>query len=131
MNKDALITLQEIKEALNKFRDDRDWKRYHTPRDLGTAISIESAELLELFLYQTDEAILERFKNDVFYASCIKDELADVINNALSLANILEIDVTSSLQAKIAKNEKKYPVQEALTNMNADKYLTLKSDKKR
>jgi len=130
MNKDTVVTFQEIKEALNKFRDDRAWKGYHTPKNLGAGLSVEASELLELFVWQTDEAILERFKNDDFYASCIKDELADVINMALCLANIFDIDIASSIQAKISKNEKKYPIQESLSDKNADKYLELKLNKK-
>ena len=130
MNKDSVVPFQEIKDALNKFRDDRNWKIYHTPKNLGAVVSTESAELMELFLWQTDEAILARFKNDDFYASCVKDEMADVINATLCLANILDIDIASSILAKIAKNEKKYPIQEALDDKNADRYLQLKLNKK-
>ena len=117
MKKDTLITFQEIKDALNQFRDDRNWKIYHTPKNLGAAISVESAELMELFLWQTDEAIAERFRNDVFYASCVKDEMADVINATLCLANILDIDIASSLLAKIVKMKK---------SIQFKKYLTIK-----
>lgn len=130
MKKDTLVTFQEVKEALNQFRDDRNWKSYHTPRHLSAAISVETAELMELFLWQTDEAILERFKNDDFYATCVKEEIADVINASICLANILDIDVASTLLSKITKNEKKYPAQEALDDKNADKYLELKLNKK-
>jgi NTP pyrophosphatase (non-canonical NTP hydrolase) len=103
--------IQEITEALLKFRNERDWEQFHNPKDLALAISIESAELLELFLWKNpEEANQEK----------IKAELADVLSFALLLAEKYEFDVKEIILNKIANNAQKYPVEKA--KGNAKKY---------
>ncbi len=106
--------MNEAIARLRQFRDDRDWKQFHNPKDLSLALSIEASELLELFLWKSPE------QADV---SKVKEELADVIAYALLLADSYELDVEQIVLEKIALNEKKYPVSKA--RGTAKKYTEL------
>lgn len=106
--------LDIITEKLIKFRDDRDWEQFHNSKDLALAISIESAELLELFLWK---------KNEEFDKDKLKEELADIFAYALLLAEKHDIDIYEILNAKISKNEINYPVDKA--KGTAKKYTEL------
>jgi NTP pyrophosphatase (non-canonical NTP hydrolase) len=107
---DNSTTIDYLKKLVVKFRDDRDWKKYHNPKDLAISISIESNELLELFQWKTLEEIQKLLENPD-YMKKIKNELADVIIYSLSLADILGIDVSQAVIEKIKLNEAKYPVE--------------------
>ena len=98
---------QETINQILKFRDDRDWKQFHNPKDLAISISLEAAELLEVFQWSGSDTSCER-KQDK-----IKEELADVMNYCLQLAQVLNVDIIDIIQAKMDKNEKKYPVDKA------------------
>lgn len=89
-------------EALRQFVAERDWKQFHTRENLAKSISIEAAELLELFQWG-DEPDEER----------IREELADVLAYCLHLADDLGIDVDDLVLEKVAKNELKYPVEKS------------------
>jgi len=89
--------MNEAIARLRQFRDDRDWKQFHNPKDLSLALSIEASELLELFLWKSPE------QADV---SKVKEELADVIAYALLLADSYELDVEQIVLDKIALNER-------------------------
>lgn len=94
--------MEEIKNRIRKFRDDRDWSQFHTPANLAKAISIESGELLEHFLWDDDcdkEAVCE--------------ELADVMIYCLHMADSLKVNIEDIIDKKMDKNEKKYPVEKA------------------
>lgn len=106
--------MNEAIVRLRQFRDDRDWKQFHNPKDLSLALSIEASELLELFLWKSPD------QADV---SKVKEELADVIAYALLLADSYELDVEQIVLDKIALNEKKYPVSKA--RGTAKKYTEL------
>jgi NTP pyrophosphatase (non-canonical NTP hydrolase) len=95
---------EEIIQALLKFRNERDWEQFHNSKDLALAISIESAELLELFLWKkADEANTDK----------VKEELADIFSFAFLLAEKYGFDVKDIILEKIKTNEKKYPVDKA------------------
>ena len=95
---------KEIIEALLKFRDERDWEKFHNPKDLAVALNIESAELLEIFLWkQAEEANIEK----------VKEELADVFAFAFLLAEKYKFDVKEIVLEKIKKNGEKYPIEKA------------------
>ena len=106
--------MNEAIARLRQFRDDRDWKQFHNPKDLSLALSIEASDLLELFLWKSPEQA---------DASKVKEELADVIAYALLLADSYELDVEQIVLDKIALNEKKYPVSKA--RGTAKKYTEL------
>ncbi len=99
--------IDEITAALVKFRDDRDWEQFHDSKNLATAISIEAAELNELFLWKTiqDSENVDKEK--------IKAELADVLAFSFLLANKHGFDVKQIVLDKIRKNGEKYPVDKA------------------
>ena len=95
---------EEIIQALLKFRNERDWEQFHNTKDLALAISIESAELLELFLWKkADEANTEK----------VKEELADIFSYAFLLAEKYGFDVKDIVLEKIKINGEKYPVDKS------------------
>ena len=95
---------EEIIQALLKFRNERDWGQFHNPKDLALAISIESAELLELFLWKkAEDANTEK----------VKEELADIFSFAFLLAEKYGFDVKEIVLEKIKRNGEKYPVDKA------------------
>ena len=97
-------------ESINKilkFRDDRDWKQFHNPKDLAISISLEAAELLEVFQWSGADVSNEG-KQDK-----IKEELADVVNYCVLMADACELDLDEIVQEKIKINERKYPVEKA------------------
>lgn len=96
-------SLEELMAMVKKFRDDRNWKQYHTPKDLAISVSLEASELLEIFQWSGDELWQKARIGE------IKEELADVLIYAMMLADILEIDIGEIIPAKLAKNAGKYP----------------------
>ncbi len=103
--------IKTIIAKLVEFRDERDWKQFHNPKDLSIALSIEANELLEQFLWKHfDDANKES----------LKEELADVFAYAFLLADRLNFDVEEIITEKIEKNKAKYPVEKA--KGNAKKY---------
>jgi len=91
--------LDKIKRRILEFRDSRDWKKYHTVENLSKSISIEAAELLEVFQWG-DEYELEE----------VTEELADILIYALLLSEAIQVDPLKIIEDKINKNEKRFPV---------------------
>ena len=108
---------QETINQILKFRDDRDWKQFHNPKDLAFSISLEAAELLEVFQWSGSDTSCER-KQDK-----IKEELADVINYCVLMADACGLDIDEIVQEKIRINNEKYPVEKA--KGKSDKYSKL------
>jgi len=96
-------SLKELKIAIDSFAEERDWIKFHTPANLAKSISIEANELLECF--QWDECNYD--------IDDVKEELADVINYAIRMASVLNLDIYSIVMDKLEKNERKYPVEKA------------------
>jgi dCTP diphosphatase len=105
---DSDTTLAELKRGVREFRDRRQWERFHTPKNLSMAIAVEAAELMEQFQWLAPEEAWQ-LAGDEGRLEMIGEELADVIIYALSFANCLELDVTTAVLEKLAKNAKKYP----------------------
>ena len=102
--------LNKLKAKLVEFRDERDWKQFHNPKDLSQAISIEASELQEHFLWKSQEEshkVVKENKED------IEDEMADVFAYLLSLSDVTGIDLGEALLNKLEKNKQKYPVEKA------------------
>ena len=115
-----MATIEELTETIVKFRDERDWAQFHNAKDLSLALSIEAAELNQLFLWKSpEEANVEK----------IKEELADVLNYALLIANKYNFDVAQIILDKIEKNAQKYPVEKA--KGTAKKYKSKNDDRKK
>lgn len=104
---DSSTTIQQLKDSVEQFKLDRDWGQYHTPQDLAVSISIEAAELLEVFQWGIKEDIDSNKLNK------IKEELADIIIYSLSLANTIDADVSTIVNDKIKLNAEKYPAEKA------------------
>ena len=106
-----MATIEELTETIVKFRDERDWAQFHNAKDLSLALSIEAAELNQLFLWKSpEEANVEK----------IKEELADVIVYSQNLLDKLGLDADEIVNMKMTMNEAKYPVEKA--KGKADKY---------
>ncbi len=109
---DSSTPLSQLRELVAAFVHERDWERFHTPKDLAAAISIEAAELLEVFLWQPEsdvQVLLETTESKEKIAA----ELADVLIYCICLANQLDLDMTSVILNKLAVNRAKYPTERA------------------
>ena len=104
------MSFSTVTEQIREFRDSRDWKQFHNPKDMAVAISIESAELLEHFLWKSPAEIEQCVKRK---RSEISDEIADIAIYLFELADNLDIDLAEAMKTKIAKNAIKYPVEKA------------------
>ena len=91
--------MDELRDEIIKFQKERDWKKFHTPENLAKSISIEAAELLEHFQWGKEYDIDE-----------VADELADVLNYCILMADALDLDVKEIVLNKMEKNALKYPI---------------------
>ena len=111
-------SIKALQKEITSFRDERNWAQFHNPKDLAISISLEAAELLEVFQW-TGSDVNANDKQDK-----IKEELADVINYCFLLADRLDLDIDQIVRDKIARNREKYPVE--LAYGNSAKYTELK-----
>ena len=106
---DGHTTVTDLKATVARFVKDREWERFHTPRNLAESICIESAELLELFQWSDqDEAPTA---NSPPMLKKLEEELADVLIYCIAIANATGIDVTTAILNKMKRNEEKYPTE--------------------
>lgn len=92
-----------LTEKVLSFRNKRNWKQFHTPENLAKSISIEAAELLENFQWNSKDYDIEN----------IKDELADIMNYVILFADCFDFDLEQIVLDKLKKNEEKYPISKA------------------
>lgn len=102
--------ISKLQKQVVDFRDIRDWKQFHNPKDLAISLVLEATELLEQFQWMNIEKMQKHVKA---HKSEVSDELADVLYWVLLIANDLEIDLTKAVSSKLAKNNQKYPVEKA------------------
>lgn len=102
--------IQEIIEKIKKFRDDRDWMRFHDPKNMAVSITIEAAELLEHFQWKTRDEVQAYIKEN---KEEISDEIADIAMYLFELADNMGLDLIQAMEKKLKKNESKYPVEKA------------------
>lgn len=112
--------LEDLIRQIVAFRDARDWKQFHSPKNLAASISIEAAELLECFQWSSDETIIEDVEKR---RAEIEEEIADVLIYALLLAHDTEIDAGEAVLRKLAKNDERYPAEKA--RGRREKYTSL------
>lgn len=93
----------KLMQRIKMFNSDRDWNQFHSPSNLAKSISIESAELLECFQWSD-----ENFKKED-----VIDELADVTNYCIQMAQVLDVDLLEIVDKKMDKTEKKYPIEKS------------------
>lgn len=105
-----------IQKKIIDFRDERDWKKFHNPKDIAMSINIEASELLECFQWKTDDEITEIINSDKKID--IEEEVADVANYLILLCNELDIDLLDVIEKKLEKNKKKYPIEKCKGKSN-------------
>ena len=113
------LIIQKLQNLQSKFAKERNWDKYHTPKNLSMALSVEVSELLEIFQWMTDNEILEKI-NDKDFKGSISDEIADIFLYLIRIAEKLDINIEKSVLKKLEKNKIKYPVK--LSKDNAIKY---------
>lgn len=118
-----MTDITTVKNLLIQFRDDRNWQQFHTLKNLIISLNLESAELLELTQWKTDEQ-LARLKSDDKFQQQLQDECADVFLYLLLIAGDSGFDLLQAAQRKIEKNALRYPVE--LSYGSAKKYTELK-----
>ena len=102
------FNLEDLAVRLKKFADARDWEKFHTPKNLAMALSVEVSELAEIFQWMTAEES-SRVMSDQKLADAVRDELADITLYLLRLSAILKVDLLAEANAKIDRNEKRFP----------------------
>ena len=122
---DHKTTIQELKLKVKKFCEDRDWDQFHNAKELAIALSLESAEVLDLFRYKSTEEVEKMLKNPEKKLE-LSEELADVLYLVFRISQLYDIDLSSQFNKKMAKNELKYPVELAKGKNN--KYTKLKKE---
>lgn len=104
--------MKEIQDKIKQFNIDRDWDQFHSPENLSKSIAIEASELLECFQWSSE-----------YNKEAVCEELADVLIYCFQLAHKLDVDMKDIILDKIAKNEKKYPIEKS--KGNSKKYMDL------
>ena len=107
---DKATIIEELQTLIESFVDERDWKQFHSPKNLSMSISIEAAELMELFQWLSLDEAKEVMKEGELRENAI-DEIADVMIYALAFCQRNNIDVSYAIKQKMEKNMKKYPVE--------------------
>lgn len=102
--------IKELTERINKFRDERDWRKFNNHKDVALSLVLEVAEILEHFQWKSKEEVEEHVKAN---REKIGEELADVAIYLLELASDMGIDLAEAVRKKMDKNELKYPVEQA------------------
>ena len=120
---DHKTTIQELKLKVKKFCEDRDWDQFHNAKELAIALSLESAEVLDLFRYKSTEEVEKMLKVPEKKLE-LSEELADVLYLVFRISQLYDIDLSSEFNKKMVKNELKYPVE--LAKGKNSKYTELK-----
>lgn len=123
MEENGTPDLDTLRTLLLRFRDERDWKQFHTLRNLIISLNLESAELLELTQWKSDAELAAQLGDEAF-REALRDECADVLLYLLLIAEEAGIDLLRAAEAKMAKNAARYPAD--LAKGSAKKYTELK-----
>lgn len=108
---DAETTIAQLRDRIEQFVGQRDWHQFHSPKNLAMSLAIEAAELMEHFQWlETEQS--RRVVDEPRRLEAVGEELADVMCYVLALSNQLGLDLASTVERKLAKNEKKYPVEQ-------------------
>ena len=105
---DTDTSVQDLRDIVRRFVDERDWNQFHDPKNLSMAIATEAAELMEHFRWLTGPQARE-LRNSPSDLQQVCEEIADILCFTLSFANALDIDLSSALHDKMRKNAEKYP----------------------
>ena len=108
MRKNRAVQISRLIEIQRKFVKERDWAKFHTPKNMAIALGIEASELAEIFLWLTDSES-ERVMNTISTARKVRAEMADVFYWLLRLADVLDVDLEKAFVEKMEENRRKYP----------------------
>lgn len=103
------LSLSEVRDFLRQFASDREWGQFHTPKNLAMALAAEAGELLEVFQWLTPEQSTDLSAEQL---RAVADELADVLQFVVRIADVLEIDLETEVWRKLQENEARYPASE-------------------
>lgn len=118
-NMNVSLNITEIQATLKEFATQRDWNKFHDPKNLSMSLAAEAGELLEIFQWLTSEEASQA-KNNSELRQKTAHELADILLNAIRLADLMDINLDTAIKEKIVLNGKKYPVE--LVKGKAKKY---------
>lgn len=124
---DMHTSVQDLKEAVKAFIKERDWEKYHSPKNIAMSIAIEAGELMEHFQWLSQEESNEISHNEEAYNE-IRYELADITMFVLDFAMTLDIDLSSAVKDKLSENRQKYPVE--LCKGKHTKYTKLRTEER-
>ena len=116
MNMDEKTYISTLRKETARFAKERDWEKFHNPKDLSMALAVEASELMDLYLWDREPD-----------REALEDELGDVLHFLLEMSNATGIDLSEAFWKKQRKNEAKYPAD--LVRGRADKYTTYKHNK--
>lgn len=102
--------IADLQKRIREFVDERDWDKFHNPKDLAISLSLEAAEVLEHFQWKNDQEMADHVINR---KDDVGEEIADVLYWVLLLSNKVELDLTDAFEKKMQKNEAKYPIEKA------------------
>jgi len=111
---------QKITKKIIEFRDKRDWKQFHNPKDLALSLNLEASEVLEIFQWRNEDKVREYVKKN---KKEIGNELADVLYWVLLMSHDLDINIVEAIENKMEENKRKYPIEKAKGKSN--KYTDL------
>lgn len=108
---DNKVTIEDLKNQVRKFCEDREWDQFHNPKELAIGISTEANELLQIFRFKSEEDMKVLMNSEK--KTEVQEELADVLYFVLRFAQMNNIDLSTVVESKIEKNNKKYPLEKA------------------
>lgn len=123
--KDKITTLEQLKQIVKEYNEERDWTQFHDPKELAIILSTESNELLSIFRFKDKDQMKEILNSN--RREEVEDELADILNGLLRFAQLYDIDLSDAFLKKMEKNREKYPVQ--LCKGKNKKYSEYKDNK--
>jgi dCTP diphosphatase len=107
---DEQTSVRQLRSLVQQFVDERNWRQFHSPKNLSMSLAIEAGELMEHFQWIDGEAS-RKLADDRTAVTAAGEELADVLCYALALANVLGLDVAECIERKMVKNAQKYPAE--------------------
>jgi dCTP diphosphatase len=108
-----MTELEDLQTAIVNFRDERNWKQFHNPKDLAISLVLEATEFMEHFQWKTEEEIKQHLSK---HGEDVSDELIDTLYWILLIAHDLEIDIAQAFERKMSRNKTKYPIKKAKGN---------------